>query len=433
METVKKSWAFCLGLLPVLAMAQNVGVGTTNPEVRLHVAGGNLWVDNPLNNTSVVYLRSGTQNGLLVDAHSTGTATIGRLRPVQGGNTGPGLSIRQNSYVGMGLPGEPQYPLHIHATADQLSTAGIAFTHSALGTDPNTGMKIGLQMLSDATLQYGFLQWPGGMPFYFFQGNFLRMSMEPTGNISIGATLAEARLHVRSDANGASAMIVENRQIGGGVPKALTAIVRDALGVGIETRAENADGSAAPIELTATAIRAAAGNNRNAVSAYATNGVAVRARASSNDGYALHTMGKIKLEGNGGAPQNGRVLTTDGLGNATWQDLPTPIVTRLDNNLNYFSLSPDGIGTLYGSHLLVRTGIAPAPITNPAPSDGDYFFWNANRGALRAGQYFFSQLRHDSIGRYSMALGQRVLAKNDNTIVLGKDARAVANLSHAYG
>lgn len=341
----------------------NVGIGTMVPQTRLHLVGGNAIIENSLSSTSSLYLKSGANNGLLLETTSNGSTTLGRIRTVQGGGAGAGISIRQNNYVGLGVIGDPEFPLHIHSGSDALSTSGIAFTHSGLGQSPGNGMKMGLQYPATEALQYGYIQWPQFLPFNLFQGNNARLSINPDGNISMGAPVAEARLHVQG----------------------------------------------------------------------ATNATTIKASATGLSGYALHTQGRIKIENNG-TPMIGRVLTSDAEGNASWQDLPpTSVINRLENNLNTLTLDPTGMVTLAGNHLFLRSGIAPPTIINPANADGSYFFWNAHRGAVRSGQFVFNQLRHDSIGLYSMALGQRVMAKNTNSIAIGKDARAVADLALAIG
>lgn len=423
----------CMVLLSAYGYPQNVGIGTTAPTSRLHVVGGSQIIENPLNTTTFLTLRSGTNNGLIIETSSNGSLTTSRLRPLQGGGAGGGITINQSSFVGIGLTTDlPQYLLQVHSTLSSVPS-GIAFTNNSLGAAPDNGMKVGLQYPANAADRYGFISLPANMPFNIWQGNTMRFGIQANGYIGIGASIAEARLHVRDDRNGGTALLVENRHLGGSVPISLQTIVQDGLGVAIDARAEANDGTAAPVEILGTAIRAAAASNRNAIGAYATNGTALRASASDFAGYALHTTGRVKFEGIG-STVNGRVLMTDNEGNARWAELPpTPVPTQIANEVSSLVLNNGGTSTFTGDHFFIRQREAAPPVFNPNISDGRYFLYNGNRGALRAGQFFFSHLRHDSIGDFSMALGQRVLAKNINSIALGTDARSVANMAHAYG
>lgn len=54
------------------------------------------------------------------------------------------------------------------------------------------------------------------------------------------------------------------------------------------------------------------------VSGTSTNGIGVLAHSAL--GLALHVNGKLKISGNGQAPGEGKVLTSDADGNATWQE-----------------------------------------------------------------------------------------------------------------
>lgn len=87
-----------------------------------------------------------------------------------------------------------------------------------------------------------------------------------------------------------------------------------------------------------------------------------------------------------------------------------------------------------GSVLLASPYGSTTPvITNPMTSDGDYFYWDAFKGALRSGYYTYGQLHTDSIGDGSSALGSSAMAKASGSIALGTVTRATANSAVAIG
>jgi hypothetical protein len=68
---------------------------------------------------------------------------------------------------------------------------------------------------------------------------------------------------------------------------------------------------------SSSAIRGTGGGTGRGVEGLANSGTGVYAK--SNTGNALEVNGKLKIAGNGQLPSQGKVLTTDGQGNATWQ------------------------------------------------------------------------------------------------------------------
>jgi hypothetical protein len=89
--------------------------------------------------------------------------------------------------------------------------------------------------------------------------------------------------------------------------------------------------------VTSSAVKGNAGGSGRGVEGTATSGTGVYAK--SNTGNALEVSGKLKISGNGQTPIQGKVLTTDDLGNATWQG----------------AVAFSAVGIKYGHHI-VPTG-----------------------------------------------------------------------------
>ena len=128
------------------------------------------------------------------------------------------------------------------------------------------------------------------------------------------------------------------------------------------------------------------------------------------------------------------VLTANLEGNAEWRDLPiNPIPSVIMNDSYSLGINDAGVANFIGNHLLLKGGNSSIAPFNPNISDGPYLLYNGRKGALRSGQFIFNQLRDDSIGVYSVALGQRVIANDKNTIAIGLDNSSRQEQSHAYG
>ena len=103
--------------------------------------------------------------------------------------------------------------------------------------------------------------------------------------------------------------------------------------------ATNATAAAFTIEnyspvTTSSAIKGNGGGSGRGVEGIANSGTGVYAK--SNTGNALEVSGKLKIAGNGQSPLQGKVLTTDDQGNASWQG----------------AVAFSAVGIKYGNHII---------------------------------------------------------------------------------
>ncbi|MCE7066609.1 complement C1q domain-containing protein [Dyadobacter sp. CY326] len=114
------------------------------------------------------------------------------------------------------------------------------------------------------------------------------------------------------------------------------------------------------------------------VSGISTNGIGVH--ASSANGLALNVNGKIKIAGNGQSPAQGKLLTSDANGNASWQDPAVNMIAFSELGINGGGSINSTSGLTYITvnfgNVAYNLGNAYDAATNSftAPVDGIYHF-----------------------------------------------------------
>lgn len=176
----------------------------------------------------------------------------------------------------------------------------------------------------------------------------------------------------------------------------------------------------------------------------------------------LHTSGTVRFQG-AGTPAAGKVLTSDADGNATWQVLPSGgsgtmpggisgqtlrhdgsnwvANSTLVNNGNYIGIgtaTPAAqlhvSGTSSGEGNILFTGnFKTSPGNAPAAGSGTRMMWYPDKAAFRAGGINGNQWDKDSIGSYSVAIGENTKAYGTGAVALGSDVVATGWHSTAIG
>jgi hypothetical protein len=182
----------------------NVGIGTPDPQARLHVAGGN-W--NPGDSEGDLKVGDATYRLKIGVATGGGGAGDVRIRAHGGTNRlmlGSGMTdtlFVLGGNVGIGTP-DPQHPLHV--------TGNARVNNAIVGDVGHGGNWAGFAHASSVGGdRYGLLQSydglytlinkrPGGGHIGFRVGNTDQMVLNDAGNVGIGTTApdAQVRLHV---------------------------------------------------------------------------------------------------------------------------------------------------------------------------------------------------------------------------------------------
>lgn len=137
-------------------------------------------------------------------------------------------------------------------------------------------------------------------------------------------------------------------------------------------------------------------------------------------------------------PAVNKVLTSDAVGNATWQNLPATQWLFSGNNIYSANTGNVGIGTSVpvarfhvADSSVVFTGPGFLPVTpgNPPISNaGTRMMWYPQKAAFRVGSVDGNQWDKDNIGSYSFASGFNTKALGDYSTSLG----AYTNANGAY-
>ncbi len=144
------------------------------------------------------------------------------------------------------------------------------------------------------------------------------------------------------------------------------------------------------------------------------------------------------------SPSINKVLTSDAVGNATWQNLPASLWQANGNNINSANTGNVGIGTatpLASLHVadsnVIFSGPLIVPVTTnftpPVSGAGTRMMWYPQKAAFRVGFVDGNQWDKDSIGRFSFASGFDTKAVGNYATSMGVVTIAKGNYSTSMG
>ena len=193
------------------------------------------------------------------------------------------------------------------------------------------------------------------------------------GNTGIGKTIPTAKLDVLQNAEFTPAIYALSSPINPvSIGNAITATITSDFGSAIYAYAPTSGNVANVDENGGYGYIAQVGNGKNGMGTFSTNGISLRAVTQSGtalsviggSGYALNSLGNIRLTGLGEA--NGKVLVSDFSGNATWQNPP--------------KITVDQAGAAGLPSLEFRNGGVYRGGFGWSQSDGRFFFFDGESG-----------------------------------------------------
>jgi hypothetical protein len=175
----------------------------------------------------------------------------------------------------------------------------------------------------------------------------------------------------------------------------------------------------------------------------------------------LHTTGSIRFEG-AGTPGAGKVLTSDEIGNATWQTmsggggLPAGTAGQtlrhngadwVANSLLFNNGTSLGVGTTAPSALFHVNGTGTGegnvlftgeikywePGEPPASGMGTRMMWYPDKAAFRVGGVFSNEWDNENTGHYSVATGYGTISKGYASTAMGLLSSSTGFASTALG
>lgn len=124
------------------------------------------------------------------------------------------------------------------------------------------------------------------------------------------------------------------------------------------------------------------------------------------------------------------------IGNGTADNNRSNALTILKNgNIGIGAVNPAVKLQVSAGHVLFtkRASETAADIISPITEDGYYTYWNAGKGAFRSGYFQFDELRTDSLGSSSVAMGYGSMAKAAFSTAVGLSARATGQRALSIG
>jgi hypothetical protein len=394
----------------------NVGIGTTSPESKLHVAGGDVLISNGQyytaeSNTGQNFQLATITTGNVVaigaiDYTSAGTIFAGgdNVSITTGGVAGSSrLKILSNGNVGIGTT-SPLQLLHVNGASDgnSIYTAMLQNT----GTAPNTASKL-LFVQGGSTIRGavigGLQEATAGSPTSMvFETSAAyatpteKMRITSGGNVGIGTTSPNRSLHVIGQ------IALDNSASS---PSAGMLISVDSASNKIYSRTANNNSTPLPFEIISGSSSSLYINSSGSVGIGTTSpGVKLDVNSSGNDSVARFTStdarARILISDNNDTSYFGTYLGTTFLGG---DDTPS------GNTINVLSNGNVGIGTTSPDTLLQTTNTA----------DGtDYISYEIGNTAVNAG---------NKGGFAIYELGTKKV-----TLEYYRDGSAITNLSTPY-
>jgi trimeric autotransporter adhesin len=136
----------------------------------------------------------------------------------------------------------------------------------------------------------------------------------------------------------------------------------------------------------------------------------------------------------------GYLLTSDGLGNATWQAAQASSGGSLQDAYNFAGAglgrtitANTGAVLINGTDGLQVTGTGTTGVNLALSGSGTRMFFYPKKAAFRAGSITASHWDNDSIGTNSVAMGLSTMAKGLSSTAMGSGTLASGNVSTAFG